>query len=772
MDELSLQRSWTDYESWRSEQRQLERRAQLRRADLLSNPLQPEQRVIRKSSLKPELQQEQNSRLDYQDSPEETPLPLHLPNLPADDDLSSDLDEHSGSESEREAQLLSHRSVSIHPGPVHTAIRPLQSGAQVERDSSTHSFSFPDTPSPPPPREVPAQSTMRPQEVLLMRELQRLTRSNVRHGLMSSRLEALLRRAIGSCEPGQDVSLEFAAQARVVVCDLLIQRLLETLGLVARRNKAWEGSERRLLGLVPVYVLEQSPRWWWHVLRAVWSDSSTEGQPPAAAGVGSGGGDGRYFFAGSAGAEPPPSRTARRQQARRAWIGAPWRSVASVADDEIELHILALERTERTLARFTGLVFQMMAALARAKNSQQLRQCLGACSQLTKGFLRGVSRGWLAVPEMEPDLLSESNVMECWGLIEELQLISRLDSTVMDMTAPHARAPHFSRYWLSYTLFATGLTLGLHSLYKHSSYNASDDLSRWMSQAKSSVSLFIREHLTDPARAIIHELAPGPRVERASADDILKTRRYLRVMLHEYAQEKFKDAPPAVMAAAKQQAEAGDISMLMESYAAHVKAPVLSLISGDLLSGLLIQLQFLKADIEEEIVDMDRLLRANELNLQIMATIPIFVIASVTADVITRMYRRLLRLGDDPWNRAREHIRNVERILTRADVDKPSGSTSEAALLYPPRDSRQQVHQQQKQSLSPVTSHLRFYVPPTPAVARTRREAFSRRNSGIEADQPGTWLGGPLRSSPTTRAYLRGPSSMSTMHTEDVGYLL
>jgi hypothetical protein len=86
--------------------------------------------------------------------------------------------------------------------------------------------------------------------------------------------------------------------------------------------------------------------------------------------------------------------------------------------------------------------------------------------------------------------------------------------------------------------------------------------------------------------------------------------------------------------------------------------PILGVVTGELIQAFLIQVQKLKADVEEEMVGIDRLLRANELNLQIMATVPALIIASAGFIYARRLYRRWRRLGKgNPPREARAHLR-------------------------------------------------------------------------------------------------------------------
>ena len=68
------------------------------------------------------------------------------------------------------------------------------------------------------------------------------------------------------------------------------------------------------------------------------------------------------------------------------------------------------------------------------------------------------------------------------------------------------------------------------------------------------------------------------------------------------------------------------MEVMMRSYELELKRPVRNLVSGDLLRSLLIQVQKLKVDTESAMLEIDQILRANELSVSLVAAIPAFLI--------------------------------------------------------------------------------------------------------------------------------------------------
>ncbi|KAI7979829.1 hypothetical protein LOK49_Contig238G00005 [Camellia lanceoleosa] len=56
-------------------------------------------------------------------------------------------------------------------------------------------------------------------------------------------------------------------------------------------------------------------------------------------------------------------------------------------------------------------------------------------------------------------------------------------------------------------------------------------------------------------------------------------------------------------------------------------ATILSLVGGELVRALLIQIQKLKLDIDTAMLELDQILKANEINFAILAALPAFFLA-------------------------------------------------------------------------------------------------------------------------------------------------
>lgn len=84
---------------------------------------------------------------------------------------------------------------------------------------------------------------------------------------------------------------------------------------------------------------------------------------------------------------------------------------------------------------------------------------------------------------------------------------------------------------------------------------------------------------------------------------------------------------------------------LMRTYESELKNPVRNVVTGRLARALLIQVQKLKVDTESAMLQLDQILRANELNVAFVAAIPSLFLAG---GVVYLLFSTVFRTGPDP----------------------------------------------------------------------------------------------------------------------------
>jgi nuclear-control-of-ATPase protein 2 len=212
-----------------------------------------------------------------------------------------------------------------------------------------------------------------------------------------------------------------------------------------------------------------------------------------------------------------------------------------------------------------------------------------------------------------------------------------------------ARMPsRLQRHWLRYSLAgACALAVGGWA-YRHSSLNGSDDLERWSSEAGASFTGAWRAHVVDPLLAVRRELFATlrDRPSIVSPAEFNEDREALLRMLRAFEDDHRglehepmsagDDDAPSPAAAGPSPTDPQDPNLMsrgmarvMTSYERELRNPLRNLLAGSLARAVLIQVQRLKLDTEAAMLELDQILRANELSLTLVAAVPSIVIAAL-----------------------------------------------------------------------------------------------------------------------------------------------
>ena len=114
-------------------------------------------------------------------------------------------------------------------------------------------------------------------------------------------------------------------------------------------------------------------------------------------------------------------------------------------------------------------------------------------------------------------------------------------------------------------------------------------------------------------------------------------------------------------------AEKFDMSIVEQQFEEEVKRPLRNLVMGELARIVLVNMQRLKVDMLQAMEETDAILKHQQLNFYIMATVPMFIIFGVSIWYL----RRLLPSSAPQIAIARaniiQNIREAERILNRSE---------------------------------------------------------------------------------------------------------
>ncbi|GBG91003.1 hypothetical protein CBR_g51661 [Chara braunii] len=299
----------------------------------------------------------------------------------------------------------------------------------------------------------------------------------------------------------------------------------------------------------------------------------------------------------------------------------------------------------------------------------------------------------LSLVEMGLDLhanasWSEWNDEKIERAIDVLYENTRLIATVIGRLVSYYRRPSkLTRRWVRYAGIglATGTFVGF--LIRHSRLAGSDDLERWAEQGGEATRAFWDEHVAQPWMLIKEDLFATFRSRPkgiVDPEEVKLTSESLRRMMIAFVDDVAGRKAPSPDIPTDQEL----MEMVMKQYEEEVLHPVRNLVGGELMRSLLIQIQRLKLNTETAMLELDQLLRANELNFALMAALPAIILSVFGLEVL----RRAIRSARGERGRGRSAVRrrrmlfaDVERAVLACHVyliDLPSGAAQHGMLLY------------------------------------------------------------------------------------------
>lgn len=238
---------------------------------------------------------------------------------------------------------------------------------------------------------------------------------------------------------------------------------------------------------------------------------------------------------------------------------------------------------------------------------------------------------------------------------------------VLDLPSGLRPPSKVQQHWLKYALAGCAASYGALFLYRHSRLSGSHDLEDWAGSAAMGLQSTYRENVMAPLAQLRDELFKTFRSRRSIVSELEyeNDKESLQRMLLDFRTDyvaKHGGAPPSeatpattaangsrtgdavegqAVAAADAESGAGthDMAFMMKAYEAELKRPIRSAITGQLPRTLLIQVQKLKLDTESAMLQMDQLLKANQLNLALIAAIPAFLVAGGGVWLLVRWLR-------------------------------------------------------------------------------------------------------------------------------------
>ncbi|WZY80409.1 hypothetical protein YC2023_026793 [Brassica napus] len=239
--------------------------------------------------------------------------------------------------------------------------------------------------------------------------------------------------------------------------------------------------------------------------------------------------------------------------------------------------------------------------------------------------------------------------------------LEKLNSYLSVMVGKHRKPRRMTLYWVRYTCGAVGLSVFSIWLLRHSSLMGSSDIDNWIRDAKEATVSFFGDHVEQPLLAIRDELFDTFRKRHKGvmeAEEVQLTQDSLHRMLRNFCEQA---TPEKVSDNATDQEM---LEVVMHRYEKELVHPIHNLLSGELARGMLIQVQKLKLDIETAMLELEQILRANEINFAILAALPAFFL-SLGMLALLRTW-----LKQDSKAQGRGRIARIHRRLLVVEIEK------------------------------------------------------------------------------------------------------
>ncbi|KAK3205376.1 hypothetical protein Dsin_019422 [Dipteronia sinensis] len=254
---------------------------------------------------------------------------------------------------------------------------------------------------------------------------------------------------------------------------------------------------------------------------------------------------------------------------------------------------------------------------------------------------------------------TDCEIRDCINLV--YQNLHKLDEYISKVVVKHQKPRKMTLYWIHYTCGAIGISACSIWLVRHSSLMGSPDLENWIREAKDSTLGFFSDHVEQPLLSIRDELFETFRKRHKGMMDLEEvqlTSNSLHRMLLAFS-EHTKGQKFPVNASDQELLE-----IVMSRYEKELMHPIQNLLSGELARALLIQVQKLKLDIETAMLELNQILRANEINFAILAALPAFFLSLFLLMLVRAWFKQ------DSRAEGRGRVARIQRRLLIVEVEK------------------------------------------------------------------------------------------------------
>jgi len=196
---------------------------------------------------------------------------------------------------------------------------------------------------------------------------------------------------------------------------------------------------------------------------------------------------------------------------------------------------------------------------------------------------------------------------------------------------------------------------------------------RTVARAKKSMQYIWRKHVVRPAKAIVMDLFFQTRPKLVNPGAIADARDSLQQMMRDFCDKFYRKMNQTEL---EERIEAIDMTLISGEYTKQVKNPIPNL--PKIPQAVLVQVQFLKLVLLATLEAIDDLYGANQINLQLLASIPAilvsFFILRLGLRLIWATSTRRIATEESIHSKMRYHLRQIER--TYLLQSSPNGTLS------------------------------------------------------------------------------------------------
>lgn len=371
-------------------------------------------------------------------------------------------------------------------------------------------------------------------------------------------------------------------------------------------------------------------------------------------------------------------RIAVRMHRMQEWLIASFGKAASTrapAPDDAAIFHAQIERTEVYFSKIYRYIVQAdLRAHTRQDVADAARQMhftpphssrrVQSPASDTSPASASPSAGAHSIQQKIYALYSQFAHYEHYLLALETQFVHAFEEEVRARRKPH----HLFEWWHYYT--GAALLVGCGAVY---AFRNQSEVRDAVNTAIQSSRFFCNEHLWEPLANIyettfktFHDRSLFSTNERT----LVQSKEDLSAMLSDFAHNHVSELSAheqrqkqEYVESIDRRAREGDMDLVMKPYNREIQHPIRSLLIGDLMRGLLIQVQKVKVDTEAAMLAMDQILKANKINFNLLATIPFLMMGYATFDFSNKWILR----GTWSSKKVRDRVRQCKRILSELE---------------------------------------------------------------------------------------------------------